>query len=584
MKGNITAVFLAAALLISAGTPCSFQSIQVTAEEDTVAQTLPQWLPKNFDTAWTFSYRHGSTYILDGLLCTVFPEYETTESVDAARYQTEYSQEQLRCISSETYQNESGCGFQVSLYQPIHTGDAAVCHTDAQSEEPPYTYSFYIDDQLMIRETDPCGWVPNSFQEFQLRLEEDGALITQGNQIAFLLQTNDGTGYHWQEQINDPALAECIAVIDCNQLPKKLPDVAAAGKKHLQVLVYEAKKDGELNLTQQLLPPGTDAEPEESLGGVFRITDSGSIVLKPGDARISIIDVDTGLPVVYPFSDGGSLYLNYRSGEPADNTADPAAFNPTLYCRITSNPGVVPIGDLFSENHYSLWMSNRTMPSGYSFSGVYTDETCADADTVHVTQLTDSIADITMALHFTPEGDLNDDGNFSIADAVLLQRLLLTDHDASPAKWKSGDFVNDDRLDARDLSAMLQKLLARAAALDERSIALNITAYYGGYGAAGQILEPGSFETSFTVLEGDCFYEAEKGIWYQNVRKGNYAEPILRVKRITEESVTVDVDYHGEITEKTLLFGETAQQCPTSRYLIYDGINYTYDICFSPVN
>ncbi len=59
----------------------------------------------------------------------------------------------------------------------------------------------------------------------------------------------------------------------------------------------------------------------------------------------------------------------------------------------------------------------------------------------------------------TIKGDVNADGAFSIADAVLLQKWLLAVPDAELKNWKAADFNADNRLDARDLSLMKRALL-----------------------------------------------------------------------------------------------------------------------------
>lgn len=57
------------------------------------------------------------------------------------------------------------------------------------------------------------------------------------------------------------------------------------------------------------------------------------------------------------------------------------------------------------------------------------------------------------------KGDLNGDGEFTIADVVILQDWLLTASDAELINWKSTDFCEDDVLDIYDLCLMKQELL-----------------------------------------------------------------------------------------------------------------------------
>lgn len=66
-------------------------------------------------------------------------------------------------------------------------------------------------------------------------------------------------------------------------------------------------------------------------------------------------------------------------------------------------------------------------------------------------------------LEITPleMGDINADGNFNVADVVALQKWLVCAKGAekSIVEWKAGNFVDDDRLDALDLSLMKRALL-----------------------------------------------------------------------------------------------------------------------------
>ena len=55
-------------------------------------------------------------------------------------------------------------------------------------------------------------------------------------------------------------------------------------------------------------------------------------------------------------------------------------------------------------------------------------------------------------------GDVNNDGEFNVADAVLLQKWLLAVPDTHLADWKAVDFCNDNKLDVFDLCLMKQEL------------------------------------------------------------------------------------------------------------------------------
>jgi len=52
---------------------------------------------------------------------------------------------------------------------------------------------------------------------------------------------------------------------------------------------------------------------------------------------------------------------------------------------------------------------------------------------------------------FSVKGDVNADGTFDIADAVLLQKWLLAVPDTNLENWKAADLCKDNRLDVFDL-------------------------------------------------------------------------------------------------------------------------------------
>lgn len=56
-------------------------------------------------------------------------------------------------------------------------------------------------------------------------------------------------------------------------------------------------------------------------------------------------------------------------------------------------------------------------------------------------------------------GDVNMDGNFDIADVVLLQKWLLAVPDTKLADWKAADLCEDNRLDVFDLCLMRRNLI-----------------------------------------------------------------------------------------------------------------------------
>lgn len=51
------------------------------------------------------------------------------------------------------------------------------------------------------------------------------------------------------------------------------------------------------------------------------------------------------------------------------------------------------------------------------------------------------------------------DGEFTVADVVLLQKWLLAVPDTTISDWKAADLCKDDKLDVFDLCLMKRKLI-----------------------------------------------------------------------------------------------------------------------------
>ena len=58
------------------------------------------------------------------------------------------------------------------------------------------------------------------------------------------------------------------------------------------------------------------------------------------------------------------------------------------------------------------------------------------------------------------KGDVNADGKFDLADAVLMQRWLLVKSDVTLADWEAGDLYQDGIFNVLDLCRMKQQLLS----------------------------------------------------------------------------------------------------------------------------
>lgn len=95
-------------------------------------------------------------------------------------------------------------------------------------------------------------------------------------------------------------------------------------------------------------------------------------------------------------------------------------------------------------------------------------------------------------------GDVNDDGEFNIADLVLFQKWLLAVPDSELVNWRAADLCEDERLDVFDLCIM-RKLLIEAKN-DDSIIVSNINEFHNAVKNAkpGDVIKvaPGIYDIS----------------------------------------------------------------------------------------
>ena len=136
---------------------------------------------------------------------------------------------------------------------------------------------------------------------------------------------------------------------------------------------------------------------------------------------------------------------------------------------------------------------------------------------------------LTTAPKAEANGDVNDDGEFNVADAVLLQKWLLAESDIHLANWKAADFCSDNKLDVFDLCLMRRELLRTLG-------------HYVGF----SIIEEGGVKGAQT--EYDVYQEGEK--YFLSYR--DQTMPLKIRARITES------DYNDIISEASDSYREVA--------------------------
>lgn len=107
------------------------------------------------------------------------------------------------------------------------------------------------------------------------------------------------------------------------------------------------------------------------------------------------------------------------------------------------------------------------------------------------------------------------------------------------------------------------------------SCTITVKSVYGGHGEDGGDLGSGEFTESFTIHEGDKFYEDYGGHWLFERPKKSDCEIIAEIKKIQQDKVVWSWgDQQKDVTY-------SAVSNVPSKYTVYDGINYNYEVTFT---
>lgn len=113
---------------------------------------------------------------------------------------------------------------------------------------------------------------------------------------------------------------------------------------------------------------------------------------------------------------------------------------------------------LFLSSVCETAYENQLCPVLWDITGLHYDrDTCRMIDP----QLKSAFQEIVNKDIESVTGDVNKDGEFSVADVVLLQKWLLAAPDAKLDDWKAADLYEDDRLDVFDLCLMRRMLIQK---------------------------------------------------------------------------------------------------------------------------
>lgn len=118
----------------------------------------------------------------------------------------------------------------------------------------------------------------------------------------------------------------------------------------------------------------------------------------------------------------------------------------TIYSKATDEPTEIE-AEFYSANEDVAEVNKR---------GIISANAPGEAEIHAVIGDCDMVCTVTVE---TVRGDVNADGELTVADIVLMQKWLLNTPDAKLNFWKAGDLYQDNEIDVFDLVMMRKALL-----------------------------------------------------------------------------------------------------------------------------
>lgn len=271
-----------------------------------IENTLPDWVPKNFEESMLFANKYGKNHVADGLICCVRKEqsgkdnYEIDASTSTAEYElvwhkvyepvsTDYPDE----INSEDYEeyfNELGFWgipenyadypqadfrYEVYVYKPMSEGTISLDWLAGFGLTNPYgTMHFDISADGTITQTDLMGILPDSITEHSAFRRENDEVTIQDGHIVYCDVVAKGAGYELEvEQYGSGRVVQVMEyeVTEDSVLP---PPPGTTGET---VRVYKPDAPGIVKMTFTQFRPWEEDSVLSEIVKYFLISEDGDI-------------------------------------------------------------------------------------------------------------------------------------------------------------------------------------------------------------------------------------------------------------------------------------------------------------------
>ncbi len=338
--------------------------------ENTVS--IPEWVPTDFSSAINFRDTYGHTHVEDGVVCLLFEQtLPDPASDEIPRYKLMTTENIMDTLSKRVYTSEeTGISFEVVVFAPERSGEfeTAVIDTWAKSAslDTGYyhavnRYSFSVDEELNVTETDIYGWLPDCAIEFDRTPKYGDNFFVKDGYLVFCLSRGSGSMNRWQEHEKSDYF-ELVEMSDCSSAK----DMQLDGGTINTVYAYKAVKDGHAKFSYDLCASYTTGKIAETVTADCVIIDNAQTILLPGTTKASIVDYDTGEPIPLDKDKTAAMWTSVTFYD------DKGPLSTGPFMEFESNPTIFrDLAFFFNADSFSFGLDERYIPEGYTLPAKY---------------------------------------------------------------------------------------------------------------------------------------------------------------------------------------------------------------------
>ena len=341
----------------------------VSAEEVGTVGTAKQWHPTDFESAIEFRNTYGATRIVDDMVCVVFrkeqevvldgnvafnPRYEviTTKGVMELGYTKSFGD-----IDSRYY-------YEIRVYHPTEPGEFKISLRDKGEEKAVYTFA--VDNEKHVRETDLCSWLPDCYAEFKDFVKQNGAVSVHENQVVFCQEYGVGTAYSWEEA--DQEYKEFLKYDGIQSCSREQPVPVAGGSAQI-IRLYTAVKEGSAKISWNLGSYAlNNPEITETQTADCAVLENAETVLLSDTARIRFEDMDTGALLDFPSKE---VPVSITPEIAFKSAAEGIYAYIDLELHADSNPYFWDIAEFKGADVFRMDLMESQIPKGYTLPEDY---------------------------------------------------------------------------------------------------------------------------------------------------------------------------------------------------------------------